>query len=253
MDIGTLISKFDTVATFDELKLNFNTLAHGIEAAGDFKVCYVQMSLRSLDAPLTFVHNRFPIAWQHVYNTKRYHKVDPSWSHARKSLLPFFWTDLGALSDVQNNMVEDAKSHGLCSGVLMPFYGRTGYSLLWLMSSTAHSEVAQAYEIFKQQLYPVLPHMFEATSKIVFNTFGILTKREAEALYWAAEGKNTEAIAKTLFIAYATVEKHISNAIKKLDALNRSHAIRMARDMGLLVAREELLNYGIRKIQHGKR
>jgi len=246
MDIAEFISMFDAVETFTELKESLDSLVHGIEAKGDFKACFVQMSFKSLEVPLIFLHNRFPIEWQYVYNKKRYHTIDPSWSHARKSLLPFFWSDLRDLSDIETSMVEDAKEHGLRSGVLIPFHGRTGYSLLWIMSSLEHALVRSQLEIFKQETYAILPHIFEATTKIVFGGLRILTKRETECLYWAAEGKNTEAIGQVLFISPATVEKHITHAVTKLDAMNRSHAIRIARDLGLLMAREDTFSYSIR-------
>jgi LuxR family transcriptional activator of bioluminescence operon len=246
MDIAKFISMFDAVGSFSELKDSLDSLVHAIEAEGDFKACFVQMSFKSLEVPLIFLHNRFPIEWQYVYNKKRYHSIDPSWSHARKSLLPFFWSDLRHLSDIETSMVEDAKRHGLCSGVLIPFHGRSGYSLLWIMSALEHSQVKDQLELFKQETYAILPHIFEATSQIALSGLPILTKRESECLYWAAEGRNTEAIGRRLFVSPSTVEKHITHAVTKLDAMNRSHAIRIARDLGLLMAREDTFSYSIR-------
>jgi LuxR family quorum sensing-dependent transcriptional regulator len=52
-----------------------------------------------------------------------------------------------------------------------------------------------------------------------------LTVREREVLTWAAQGKSAWEIGKILNITKRTVEEHTKNAIRKLGAVNRTHAI----------------------------
>lgn len=52
-----------------------------------------------------------------------------------------------------------------------------------------------------------------------------LTVREAQVLSWAARGRRNEEIAQLLFIAPATVRKHLEHAYLKLGVRNRVEAI----------------------------
>ncbi|MEE9303187.1 MAG: helix-turn-helix transcriptional regulator [Thiotrichaceae bacterium] len=52
-----------------------------------------------------------------------------------------------------------------------------------------------------------------------------ITRREGECLSWAAIGKTASEIAEILNISEHTVHFHTKNAIKKLDAANKTHAV----------------------------
>ena len=53
---------------------------------------------------------------------------------------------------------------------------------------------------------------------------GNLTPRECDVLYWITEGKQNREIAMILEISLYTVQKHVANILRKLDAENR-HAL----------------------------
>jgi LuxR family transcriptional activator of bioluminescence operon len=211
-----------------------------------FCFCYIQMFYSSLEQPMSFLYNHLPEAWQKVYADNNYQLIDPSWAHARSSVLPFYWSDLknDCLTLEQQAMLIDAQHHGLCSGVLLPFHGWAGFSLLWIMSHLPEDGIRRELDIYKSRAWDLFPYLFEATSRIIFNNLSNLSQRESECLYWAAEGLITEQIANKLFIASVTVEKHIKNACNKLKAKNRSHAVRIARDIGVFKPNERsfLLN-----------
>jgi len=61
-----------------------------------------------------------------------------------------------------------------------------------------------------------------------------LSRREAECLQSVADGFGDRQTAGKLNISERTVRFHIENAIKKLDARNRAHAIALAVRSGLL-------------------
>lgn len=61
-----------------------------------------------------------------------------------------------------------------------------------------------------------------------------LTPREADVLRAAAQGGSTAEIGASLFLSPATVRNYLSNAIRKLDARNRTDAMRIARERGWL-------------------
>jgi DNA-binding CsgD family transcriptional regulator len=55
-----------------------------------------------------------------------------------------------------------------------------------------------------------------------------LTPREREVLSWVAEGKTAWEIGEILNIAKRTVDEHIKNTCRKLDAVNRPQAVAIA-------------------------
>ncbi|MGI8967841.1 MAG: response regulator [Chloroflexota bacterium] len=61
-----------------------------------------------------------------------------------------------------------------------------------------------------------------------------LTQREREVLDLLAAGSSNRQIAITLFLAEGTVKNHVSNILGKLHAANRTHAVSLAREQGLI-------------------
>ncbi|MEQ8676711.1 MAG: response regulator transcription factor [Aggregatilineales bacterium] len=61
-----------------------------------------------------------------------------------------------------------------------------------------------------------------------------LTEREDEVLHLLAEGKTNKEIAAALVITERTVKFHISSILGKLGAGNRTEAVRIAAQMGLV-------------------
>lgn len=64
-----------------------------------------------------------------------------------------------------------------------------------------------------------------------------LTARELECLTWAARGKTEEEIGIILQRSHETVHFHLRNAVGKLDASNRAHAVAIACTRGLISVR----------------
>jgi DNA-binding CsgD family transcriptional regulator len=61
-----------------------------------------------------------------------------------------------------------------------------------------------------------------------------LSPREIEVLQWLKGGKSSWDISIILRISERTVNFHIRNIMQKLDALNRTQAVAVAIEMGLL-------------------
>lgn len=61
-----------------------------------------------------------------------------------------------------------------------------------------------------------------------------LTEREGEVLTLLAEGRSNRDIGAALFLAESTVKNHVSNILGKLHAANRTHAVSLAREQGLI-------------------
>ncbi|MFZ2103598.1 MAG: helix-turn-helix domain-containing protein [Oricola sp.] len=61
-----------------------------------------------------------------------------------------------------------------------------------------------------------------------------ITARERECLRWCAEGKTSEEIGIILTLSTHTVNHYLISATKKLNAVNRMHAITIAVRLGIL-------------------
>jgi two-component system, NarL family, response regulator DegU len=61
-----------------------------------------------------------------------------------------------------------------------------------------------------------------------------LTEREREVLNLLAAGASNREIGARLYLAEGTVKNHVSNILSKLHAANRTHAVSLAREQGLL-------------------
>jgi DNA-binding NarL/FixJ family response regulator len=59
-----------------------------------------------------------------------------------------------------------------------------------------------------------------------------LTARELEIAQLVAGGATNREIAETLFLSPKTVERHVSNALKKIGARNRTQLAERLRDRG---------------------
>lgn len=79
------------------------------------------------------------------------------------------------------------------------------------------------------------PHTFTSTlASNQMNDWG-LTAREIDVLTLLANGSSNADISAALYISLSTVKTHISALIRKLDATNRTSAVKLARDKGLLL------------------
>lgn len=61
-----------------------------------------------------------------------------------------------------------------------------------------------------------------------------LSAREVEVLKWTGAGKSSWEIALILGVAERTVNFHVNNALRKLNVVNRTQAVAVALQLGLI-------------------
>ena len=153
---------------------------------------------------------------------------------------PFLWdcdTDstawYGRPLPPDQQAVLDHYGNDVCGGVTVPVHrsGRTGY-VSWCARD--HGRLERGYEATLSSIH-LISHTFMrqidrladagARDNVAKSP---LTPREIECLTWAARGKTTAEIAVMLHRSAETVDFHLSNAIVKLNAKNRAHAVAIA-------------------------
>ena len=111
----------------------------------------------------------------------------------------------------------------------------------YLLKGAARDEIFNAIRVVHtggSLLQPVvanrlLEHLRALTDERLSPLPG-LTERETEVLRLMAQGKFNKEIAETLVISIRTVKFHVSSILRKLDAGNRTEAVRKAVEQGLL-------------------
>ncbi len=83
-----------------------------------------------------------------------------------------------------------------------------------------------------------VPHLSEAVKRVLGGRVATrhygLTSREIEVLNWIKEGKSSWDISVILGISERCVNFHAGNAVRKLRAANRTHAVAIAASKGIL-------------------
>lgn len=166
---------------------------------------------------------------------------DPILQHIDTRVDPIVWDERTYASAKLSPLYETYYSNGIGSGIALSLRGANG-DLACLGFSNAN-------RVEKSHLQPVrqLGSLFVATAA-VFNTLkGVakpmiesdakrpaLTPREIECLRWARAGKTSWETSVILGISQATATFHLKNAIAKLDASNKTHAVVCAVQLGYI-------------------
>lgn len=111
----------------------------------------------------------------------------------------------------------------------------------------ALSKGASAYVLKTVQPTDLAAALRQALAGTVFHAIGLstegrpnvaselgLTEREIAILNALARGLSNQSIGKELYVAEQTVKFHLTNIYRKLDATNRTEAVRIAYQRGLV-------------------
>lgn len=187
--------------------------------------------------PKTFMLNNYPAAWQRRYQEKNYLVADPTVRLGMRTALPFLWSeDLFAPS---RELWEDARSFGLCVGWVQSCRDPSGVSgMLTLARSYENlSEIELRDKTPGMSWLAQITHVGMArllVPKLAPENKVSLSQREIQVLRWTAEGKTSNQVADILKISERTVNFHITNAVNKLGADNKTAAAIRAALLGML-------------------
>jgi DNA-binding CsgD family transcriptional regulator len=184
-------------------------------------------------------YSSLPHAWMEHYAAQAFFRVDPAIRHCVDAVTPMLTgVDAPARPEgSERRLWDDALSAGFGGGIAIPLRlpgsALGGFSLVTGMAGqeflTWHKTYGRwaalaAHAIDQRVLTLAAPQTARPR----------LTPRERECLTWLAIGLRHDRIAEKLGITRPTVELHLANARRKLDARTREQALARAVALGLL-------------------
>lgn len=187
-----------------------------------------------------FLRSNYSPQWRSAYDTHKLVHVDPTVTHCVTRSTPLIWEPRLFASKHQKEMYEEASSHGLRSGVTLPFHGANGE--LGILCFVNDVMPGKSFQREALQSMPDISLMrdfaFEASLAYAKTTVQKprpnMTCRELECLKWCAAGKSSWEIAQILRCSEATVNFHFGNLRRKLDATTRRQAVVKAIRIGII-------------------
>lgn len=172
----------------------------------------------------------WPMAWAERYQTKRYLHRDPVIRHIRATTEPFLWEEAVEQGSPDGALVMDeARAFGLLEGFCVPFHDLDGNEA----GVSFGGEQIRLSEDERAGLHLVAIYAMSQAKALARQQVGTslepetaaLTAREIECLRWAADGKTAWETSVILQISARTVEHHLANAARRLNAVGRVHSV----------------------------
>jgi LuxR family transcriptional regulator, quorum-sensing system regulator LasR len=73
-----------------------------------------------------FIMSDYDAEWRRTYDAAGYAMLDPTVAHAVSSVAPLVWSDAMYHTEAQRNFAEEARAHGIQTGVTFPVQTREG-------------------------------------------------------------------------------------------------------------------------------
>ncbi|RAS22071.1 autoinducer binding domain-containing protein [Paraburkholderia bryophila] len=183
------------------------------------------------------IESSYPPPWVSRYHDQHYLEIDPIARLDVRDPTPTVWTD--DLFSQAKHLWDDANAAGLRVGISQPCWdarGRCG-----VFSLARDHRALDDHEI--EMLRPHLAALSHLSMTCIANIAGRqrhdtteinLTRREIEILRWTADGGSAKSISNALDISADTVNFHLKNCMRKLNASSKVAAAAYAIAYGYL-------------------
>ena len=235
VDILEIIHSSVKIRTEDDLLKTTARLKDMICA--DSGVCGLgAVSSGRLTNIMKIVNLDYPREWLSIYASEELYKNDPIIRYNFEFFRSHLWAEASAAfpekpyTELMNKASEFGLKYGVAGGVNGAKYDRGS-----IFSFSSRNNVFREHH--KQILEIVTPHIHEALIRVSEGSARAVTAlsgREKEILKWIREGKTNWEISMILGISERTVKFHVQNIERKLNAVNKTHAIAIALESGLI-------------------
>jgi DNA-binding CsgD family transcriptional regulator len=167
-------------------------------------------------------------------------RVDPVVQHCLKHSVPIIWDQATYTTRGLGDLWEEQARFGYMTGIAMAIHMPEGRHFLLGVDRdeplppdrqelTRVVADLQLFAVYAQEaaLKVLIPHSVD-------EHFPRLTPREVEVLQWTMEGKTAWEVGAIVGIAERTAVMHLGNAMHKLGATNKHHAVVKALKLGLI-------------------
>ncbi len=191
---------------------------------------------------LQYLYSGYPGSWMNTYLAKNYIRIDPVVEHCfyRNSNLPLLWTEDLFDTEERRSFLEDARNHGVASGLSIPMRGSHGDVALFSVASPDSSFNTTNNQLHTiGTLYVLGSYVHEAIQRLVYEVERIkinipeLSPRELECLKWWIAGKSAWDIGQILKVSERTVRFHLDNTKRKFGANGKTQVVAKAIQLGL--------------------
>ena len=188
----------------------------------------------------TFAVSNYPDEWQSRYLSRNYTNIDPVVSTARRLMTAFTWAPGNARQGVSKQVrafYAEAGDFGIRSGISIPI--RTAFSHMSMLTLASERPSLSLEKDIDQiaattavaLLHATIEHReVEPTARATIE----LTAKQSLCLAWSAEGKTMRDIASIEDMSYATVNFHLNNARRALNASSLAQATALATKLKLI-------------------
>ncbi|MER9299947.1 LuxR family transcriptional regulator [Mesorhizobium sp. M0621] len=180
----------------------------------------------------------YPDEWQERYFERGYHRIDPTIKRSRRRAEAFRWSEVyndESTTEDERRIFDEAATFGLRSGISVPLHGPCGRLAIMNFAQAWDGEF-QNRAIMYLQLAALHFHLRVgkfANSRSI-EEIPKLSPREKECILWTAKGKSSWEIGKIVGISVNTVNFHVKNVMRKMDAVSRTTAAIKALKFGII-------------------
>nr|WP_226820020.1 autoinducer binding domain-containing protein [Acidithiobacillus ferrooxidans] len=232
--------KEDLLQTFQSIECERQVLAMASEMARKLEFDYCAYGLRMplpLARPKTALFSNYPAVWQARYQAQEYQAIDPTVRHAMRSPSPVVWSD--DLFAPARELWEEARSFGLRAGLAHTCRDAGGMGGMLTLARAGETVTTAEWQAKACHILWLVQAVHLSMIRVIAPKLQPeiavqLSRREVEVLRWTGEGKTSGEIANILNITERTVNFHISKAMAKLNAVNKTAAVLQAAMLGLL-------------------
>ncbi|MER9977823.1 LuxR family transcriptional regulator [Mesorhizobium sp. M0085] len=181
---------------------------------------------------------KYPDEWKERYLKMGYDRIDPLIKKSRRRVGAVRWSEVyrdASTTENERRVLDEAATFGLRSGITVPLHGPAGSFTIMSFAQPLEREFRNTTMTYLQlaALHFHLRVTKFANSSALKQAHG-LSAREKECVLWAARGKSSWEIGIIVGISINTVNFHLKNVMRKLDAPSRTVAAIKAVDLGII-------------------
>lgn len=177
------------------------------------------------------INNKFPLDYLQIYFNQKMMQNDPFVAETLSLMKSRFYDMESYLkNDGYKRYAEFNNAFGLTHRLSSAFSESNGKATLICLAKpleNPHQHHLQIADFLMPHLHHTISRIYKTGNDNLHNLSN-LTARELEVLKWVKEGKTNWEISRIMILSEATVKFHLGNIFKKLDAVNRGHAVAKA-------------------------